>query len=89
MYYYGKIHMKTIDNNDDTGSKYLQVDTNKGYTVQKWMASEFKYNPTHLIKHSLRKCSACSEQCGGRLGRVSSVTILNMAAVGSYSYQGG
>ena len=46
------------------------------------------YN-THLMKHSLRKCVACSEQCGGSSGFVSSVTILNMAAVGSNSYQGG
>ena len=32
---------------------------------------------------------ACSEQWAGRLGTVSSMTILNMAAVGSKSYQGG
>ena len=44
---------------------------------------------THLIKQSVRNCSACSEQCGGKLGFVSSVTTLNMAAVGSKSYHGG
>lgn len=36
-----------------------------------------------------RKSCAYSEQCGGTLGSVSSVAILNMAAVGSNSYQGG
>ena len=37
----------------------------------------------------MRKCSACSEQCTGKLGTVSSTTTLNMAAVGSNSYHGG
>ena len=41
------------------------------------------------MKHMVRKLCACSEQCGGRFGSVSSVTILNMAAVGSNSYHGG
>jgi len=44
---------------------------------------------SYLMKHSETKPTACSEQWAGRLGSVTSVTILNMAAVGSYSYQGG
>ena len=43
----------------------------------------------HLMKHLARMCVACSEQWAGRLGTVSSMTILNMAAVGSNSYHGG